>query len=222
VALAQAGGYDESSALTVVVDRPPFFCPALQLERGTRCFRASRRAERGGRPHGTLKNGEERLPTRSMGFDVLLYLPPIHPIGQSDIEGSANNAESASIAEVGSPWGGNRQWRRAAKSIHPESGGTMEGFHSLVERKDETAGIETQRSISPFQCFPDLLTFREHPEWFRMRRRARSNTRAPAKKYQTLIRSIRNGSWEIAVARVATIFEFWIDRGVRVEIFRRR
>src|SRR5207237_1441393 len=54
--------------------------------------------------HGTLKDVEARLPyVASMGFDVL-YLPPIHPIGQAFRKGR-NNATEASSEDVGSPWG---------------------------------------------------------------------------------------------------------------------
>ena len=53
--------------------------------------------------HGTFRDLEARLPyIASMGFDVL-YLPPIHPIGQSFRKGR-NNQVGAGPDGPGSPW----------------------------------------------------------------------------------------------------------------------
>src|SRR5207248_6635286 len=52
---------------------------------------------------GTFKDVTARLPyVAAMGFDVL-YLPPIHPIGQSYRKGR-NNALVAGPQDPGSPW----------------------------------------------------------------------------------------------------------------------
>src|SRR5262245_48522950 len=53
--------------------------------------------------HGTFKDCEARLPyVATMGFDVL-YLPPIHPIGEVHRKGK-NNATVAAADDPGSPW----------------------------------------------------------------------------------------------------------------------
>src|SRR5262249_34697686 len=52
--------------------------------------------------HGTFRDLEARLPyIAGMGFDVL-YLPPIHPVGQAHRKGK-NNSPTAEPGDVGSP-----------------------------------------------------------------------------------------------------------------------
>src|SRR5205085_8576408 len=79
--------------------------------------------------HGTFRDCIERLPyVAKLGFDVI-YLPPIHPIGEQFRKGK-NNAVSAQPGEPGSPWaigaaaGGH-------KAIHPELG-TLDDFRALI------------------------------------------------------------------------------------------
>ena len=61
--------------------------------------------------HGTLRDLIEHLPyVASMGFDVL-YLPPVHPVGQAFRKGK-NNAEKAQAGD-GKPVGNWRGGRRA-------------------------------------------------------------------------------------------------------------
>jgi starch synthase (maltosyl-transferring) len=100
--------------------------------------------------HGTFRDLEARLPyIASMGFDVL-YLPPIHPIGQSFRKGR-NNQVGAGPDGPGSPWavasaeGGH-------KSIHPQLG-TQEDFRRLVTRAGEH-GLEIALDLA-FQTSPD-------------------------------------------------------------------
>ncbi|MFO7813642.1 MAG: maltotransferase domain-containing protein, partial [Pelovirga sp.] len=70
--------------------------------------------------HGTFQDVIRQLPRiSSMGFDIL-YLPPIHPIGETFRKGR-NNTPNAQPDDVGSPWaigsaGGGHT------SIHPELG----------------------------------------------------------------------------------------------------
>ena len=79
--------------------------------------------------HGAFKDVEARLPyVAGMGFDVL-YLPPIHPIGDQFRKGR-NNSTTAEPNDPGSPWaigaaeGGH-------KAVHPELG-TLDDFRTLV------------------------------------------------------------------------------------------
>ncbi|MGH7504775.1 MAG: maltotransferase domain-containing protein, partial [Longimicrobiales bacterium] len=69
------------------------------------------------RRHGTFRDTEARLPyLRELGFDVL-YLPPIHPIGETKRKGR-NNVEEGRSGDVGSPWAiGSKEGGH--KSIHP-------------------------------------------------------------------------------------------------------
>src|SRR5579859_4347734 len=84
--------------------------------------------------HGTFKDCEARLPyVAEMGFDVL-YLPPIHPIGETHRKGP-NNSPGAGPGDPGSPWAiGSKAGGH--KSVHPELG-TLEDFRHLVARARE-------------------------------------------------------------------------------------
>src|SRR6476469_9413318 len=79
--------------------------------------------------HGTFRDLTAHLPRiASMGFDVL-YLPPIHPIGDKFRKGR-NNRVTAEKADVGSPWaiGGAGGGHMA---VHPELG-TLDDFRALA------------------------------------------------------------------------------------------
>src|SRR5690606_4832442 len=87
-----------------------------------------------GKRHGTFADLEAQLPRiEAMGFDVL-YLPPIHPVGESFRKGR-NNQPRAEPGDPGSPWaiGGAAGGHM---SIHPELG-TREDFARLVASAGE-------------------------------------------------------------------------------------
>jgi starch synthase (maltosyl-transferring) len=163
--------------------------------------------------HGTLKDVEARVRyVASMGFDVL-YLPPIHPIGRSHRKGR-DNAAAAEPGDVGSPWGiGSAEGGH--KSIHPELG-TIEDFRSVV-RAAEKHGIELALDIA-FQTSPDHPYVREHPEWFRKRPDgAIQYAENPPKKYQDIYPfDFETPAWQSLWEELRSIFEFWIDEGVRI------
>ena len=96
----------------------------------------------------------------AMGFDVV-YLPPIHPIGEAFRKGR-NNAVTAAPDDVGSPWAiGSRHGGH--KAVHPQLG-TLEDFRAFVA-KAAAHGLEVALDIA-FQASPDHPYVREHPEWF--------------------------------------------------------
>ncbi len=124
-----------------------------------RCFRAPL-------PDGPASTArwptvEALLPyVASMGFDVL-YLPPIHPIGEVERKGP-NNRAGAGPDDPGSPWAiGSREGGH--KAVHPRLG-TLADFRRLLAGAD-ALGIEIALDIA-FQCAPDHPYVREHPEWF--------------------------------------------------------
>jgi starch synthase (maltosyl-transferring) len=103
--------------------------------------------------HGTFKDVEKRLPyVASMSFDIL-YLPPIHPIGESFRKGP-NNTTTAAPGDVGSPWaigsslGGH-------KAVHPELG-TLEDFRSLVQAARQYEHRDRPRHCLPVRARPPL------------------------------------------------------------------
>lgn len=192
--------------LSVVVDRPKALF-STWYERFPRSSSAL-----AGR-HGTLKDLEKLLPEIArMGFDVL-YLPPLHPIGNSHRKGK-NNSPVAEPDDVGSPWAIGSE-EGGHKAIHPELG-NVEDFSSLV-RKTSELGMEVALDLA-FQCTPDHPYVREHPEWFRKRPDGTIQyAENPPKKYEDIypINFETNdilGLWE----ELKSVVVFWISKGVKI------
>ena len=163
--------------------------------------------------HGTFKDCEAQLPRiAKMGFDVL-YLPPIHPIGESFRKGKNNNPEF-SPGEPGSPWaiGSNAGGH---KSIHPELG-TLEDFTSLISRAREFK-IEIALDIA-FQCSPDHPYLKEHPEWFKHRPDGSIQyAENPPKKYQDIVPfDFECDDWKNLWLELKSVFDFWAGQGVKI------
>ena len=162
--------------------------------------------------HGTFRDCEARLPyIRSMGFDVV-YLPPIHPIGKSFRKGK-NNSVGAEPVDVGSPWAiGSLEGGH--KSTHPQLG-TLEDFKRFVLKAGEQR-LEVALDIA-FQCTPDHPYVRKHREWFRQRPDGTVQyAENPPKKYQDIYPlDFESPQWEALWQELKSIFEFWIEQGVR-------
>ena len=162
--------------------------------------------------HGSFKDVERLLPeVARMGFDVL-YLPPIHPIGQTHRKG-ANN-QPAKPGEPGSPWAIGSELG-GHKAIHPELG-TLEDFRSLVENA-AAHGIDIALDIA-FQCSPDHPYTREHPEWFRHRPDGSIQyAENPPKKYEDIYPfDFETAQWRELWSELLSIVTYWIDQGVRI------
>jgi starch synthase (maltosyl-transferring) len=163
--------------------------------------------------HGTFKDCERLLPYISeMGFDVL-YFPPIHPIGYTSRKGK-NNSTTARPDDPGTPWAiGSKEGGH--KAVHPQLG-TLEDFRNLMDRAREY-DIELALDIA-FQCSPDHLYVKEHPEWFRWRPDSTVQyAENPPKKYQDIYplefeTENRQELWE----ELKSIVDFWIEQGVRI------
>jgi starch synthase (maltosyl-transferring) len=163
--------------------------------------------------HGSFADVEALLPyVAAMGFDVL-YLPPIHPIGERERKGP-NNREGATAADPGSPWAiGSREGGH--KAVHAQLG-TLDDFRRLLARA-ATLGIEIALDIA-FQCAPDHPYVREHPEWF-LKRPDGSVQYAenPPKKYQDIYPFwFETDDWQALWTELKSVFEFWIAQGVRI------
>ncbi len=140
------------------------------------------------RSWGGLKGVRERIPELAdLGFDVL-YLPPVHPIGQTNRKGP-NNALTAGPGDPGSPWAiGDETGGHTA--LDPELG-TIEDFDALVA----TAGEHKIDIALDFaiQCSADHPWLTEHPEWFNRRPDGTLKyAENPPKKYQ----DIYNVNWD--------------------------
>src|SRR5262245_26365621 len=118
------------------------------------------RSARGDGQHATFKEAERELRrVAGMGFDVV-YLPPIHPIGQAFRKGP-NNALDAAPGDPGSPWaiGGTEGGHTA---VNPQLG-TLEDFDRYVKA---AAGLGLEIALDfAIQSSPDHPWVSAHPEW---------------------------------------------------------
>ena len=163
--------------------------------------------------HGTFRDVEARLPEiAAMGFDIL-YMPPIHPVGEAYRKGK-NNSVTAQPGDVGSPWavGGALGGHTA---LLPELG-TMSDFESLVAAA-RTNGMELALDIA-FQCSPDHPWVKLHPDWFIIRPDGSIQyAENPPKKYQDIYPlNFESPDWRGLWEALKGVFEFWIAKGVRV------
>ena len=163
--------------------------------------------------HGTLRDVEAKLPyLQQLGFDVL-YMPPIHPIGQAFRKGK-NNSTAARPEDVGSPWAiGAKEGGHTA--ILPELG-TLEDFQHLREASNEH-GLELALDIA-FQCSPDHPWVTEHPSWFKHRADGSIQyAENPPKKYQDIYPiDFESEDWEDLWDALAGVFLYWAEQGVRI------
>ena len=157
-----------------------------------------------------------------MGFDIL-YLPPIHPIGRAFRKGPNNSTTPGPDAE-GSPWAiGDSHigysligpCEGGHKSIHPKLG-TFADFDRLVAAT-RANGMELALDIA-FQCSPDHPWVTEHPDWFLHRPDGTIQyAENPPKKYQDIVPlNFESPDWRGLWDELRSVFQFWIDRGVRV------
>lgn len=168
--------------------------------------------------HGTLKDVEAQLPeVRAMGFDIL-YMPPIHPIGTAFRKGK-NNSTTAEAGDVGSPWAigakPSKHNEGGHKAIHPELG-TLKDFEHLVAAAHQHH-MELALDIA-FQCSPEHPWVAEHPEWFIIRPDGSIQyAENPPKKYQDIYPlNFESSDWRGLWDELYSVFEFWIERGVKV------
>ncbi|MBV9880974.1 MAG: alpha-1,4-glucan--maltose-1-phosphate maltosyltransferase [Gemmatirosa sp.] len=162
--------------------------------------------------HGTFREAEELLPrVAELGFDVV-YLPPIHPIGQQYRKGR-NNTLDPLPEDVGSPWaiGGEAGGHDA---VHPELG-TVADFERFVQRA-ASLGLEIALDYA-LQCSPDHPWVKAHPDWFHIRPDGTiAYAENPPKKYQDIYPinfwcDDRENLWNAC----RDVLLFWVDRGVK-------
>jgi starch synthase (maltosyl-transferring) len=162
--------------------------------------------------HGTFKDATEHLDyVAAMGFDVV-YLPPIHPIGEVNRKGPNNTLVAASW-DVGSPWAiGSREGGHDA--IHPELG-TMADFTALVKRAKKL-GMEIAIDLA-LQCAPDHPWVTTHPEWFTTRPDGSiAYAENPPKKYQDIYPLNFDNDPKGLYAECLRIVRHWIAAGVNI------
>ncbi|PPK62360.1 DUF3416 domain-containing protein [Actinokineospora auranticolor] len=166
-----------------------------------------------GKPvHGTFKTATKELDrVAAMGFDIV-YLPPIHPIGEVNRKGPNNNVDSKP-GDVGSPWAiGSSDGGHDA--IHPRLG-TFADFDAFVARAREL-DMEVALDFA-LQCAPDHPWVIKHPDWFTTRPDGTiAYAENPPKKYQDIYPLNFDNDPEGIYGEVLRILLFWVDRGVKV------
>ena len=162
--------------------------------------------------HGTFATAIGELDRiAKMGFDVV-YLPPIHPIGEVNRKG-ANNAVQAGPDDVGSPWAiGSVEGGHDA--LHPRLG-TFEDFEAFVARAGEL-GMEVALDYA-LQCAPDHPWAKEHQEWFTTRPDGTiAYAENPPKRYQDIYPLNFDSDPRGSYLEMLRVLLFWVERGVRI------
>ena len=146
-----------------------------------------------------------------MGFDVI-YLPPIHPIGEVNRKGP-NNTLDPGPGDPGSPWAiGSKDGGHDA--IHPDLG-TFDDFDAFVARADKL-GLEVALDLA-LQAAPDHPWVTSHPEWFTTRADGTiAYAENPPKKYQDIYPINFDNDPTGLCREVLRIVRLWISHGVRI------
>jgi starch synthase (maltosyl-transferring) len=162
---------------------------------------------------GTFAQAEQRLPAiRDMGFDVV-YLAPIHPIGETNRKGAGNSLRSKD-GDPGSPWAiGNGHGGHTA--IDPALGtiGDFERFVAAANR----LGMEIALDFA-IQCSPDHPWVKQHPQWFQHRPDGSIKyAENPPKEYQDIYPiDFDTPDYEGLRLELLSVIRYWIDHGVRI------
>jgi starch synthase (maltosyl-transferring) len=161
---------------------------------------------------GTFTTASKRLDAvAAMGFDVI-YLPPIHPIGEVNRKGP-NNTLDPGPDDPGSPWAiGSKDGGHDA--VHADLG-TLEDFDGFVTRAN-SLGLEVALDLA-LQCAPDHPWVKAHPEWFTTQADGKiAYAENPPKKYQDIYPLNFDNDPTGICKEVLRIVRHWIKHGVRI------
>jgi len=161
---------------------------------------------------GSFQTAAKRLDAvAAMGFDVI-YLPPIHPIGEVNRKGPNNTLEPGPD-DPGVPWAiGSKDGGHDA--IHPELG-TMADFDAFVSRA-RSLGLEVALDLA-LQAAPDHPWVTSNPKWFTTRADGTiAYAENPPKKYQDIYPVNFDNDPAGICQEVLRIVRLWMSHGVRV------
>jgi starch synthase (maltosyl-transferring) len=161
---------------------------------------------------GTFKTAAKRLDAvAAMGFDVI-YLPPIHPIGEVNRKGP-NNTLDPGPDDPGSPWAiGSKDGGHDA--IHPALG-TLADFDAFVARAGQL-GLQVAIDLA-LQCAPDHPWVTAHPEWFTTQADGTiAYAENPPKKYQDIYPLNFDNDPTGICKEVLRVVRHWMKHGVRI------
>jgi len=161
---------------------------------------------------GTFRTAAKRLDAvAEMGFDVI-YLPPIHPIGEVNRKGR-NNTLDPGPDDTGSPWAiGSKHGGHDA--VHPDLG-TLEDFDAFVSHAN-ALGLEVALDLA-LQAAPDHPWVTSHPQFFTTRADGTiAYAENPPKKYQDIY-PMNFDNDPVGICReVLRVVKHWMAHGVRV------
>ena len=123
-------------------------------------------------------------PSPTMGFDVI-YLPPIHPIGEARTARARTTPSTPGPDDPGSPVG-DRLARTAGTTPSTPTSARFDDFDAFVARGRASSA---SRSRSTSRCRPPPTTrgSTDHPEWFTTRADGTiAYAENPPKKYQDI------------------------------------
>ena len=161
---------------------------------------------------GTLLTAAKRLDAvAEMGFDVV-YLPPIHPIGELNRKGP-NNTLTPGPDDTGSPWAiGSKDGGHDA--VHPDLG-TLDDFDAFVARAREL-DLEVAIDLA-LQAAPDHPWVTSHPQFFTTRADGTiAYAENPPKKYQDIYPINFDNDPSGICREVLRIVRHWMAHGVRI------
>ncbi|PZS37794.1 MAG: alpha-1,4-glucan--maltose-1-phosphate maltosyltransferase, partial [Pseudonocardiales bacterium] len=162
--------------------------------------------------HGTFATATGELDRIArMGFDVV-YLPPIHPIGEVNRKGP-NNSVQARPDDVGTPWAiGSAEGGH--DTVHPRLG-SLEDFDAFVARAREL-GMEVALDYA-LNATPDHPWVKEHQEWFTTRPDGTiAYAENPPKRYQDIYPLNFDSDPRGSYLEMLRVMLFWVERGVRI------
>ncbi|CAO5249334.1 alpha-1,4-glucan--maltose-1-phosphate maltosyltransferase [Frankia sp. AgKG'84/4] len=161
---------------------------------------------------GTFLTAAERLPAiADMGFDVV-YLPPIHPVGEVNRKGP-NNTLVPGPDDPGSPWAIGSE-HGGHDAVHPDLG-TIEDFDLFVARA-RSLGLEVALDLA-LQCAPDHPWAKVHPEWFVVRSDGSiAYAENPPKKYQDIYPLNFDADPTGLYQEILRVVRHWTAHGVRI------
>jgi len=163
--------------------------------------------------HGTFNDCARLLPrVKNMGFDVV-YLPPIHPIGEVNRKGK-NNTTEAKEGDVGSTWGVGSQYG-GHKDIHPQLG-NIDDFKALIQTaKDNNLEIAMDYAL---QAAPDHPWVKDHPKWFKWRPDGTVQyAENPPKKYQDILPIYwESEDYKALWNECLDVMLYWVNCGINI------
>ena len=162
---------------------------------------------------GTFKDCAVRLPSiRDMGFDVL-YLAPIHPIGETNRKGR-NNSLTAKSGEPGSPWAIGSQ-HGGHDAVEPALG-TMKDFDAF-QKAVRDHGMEIALDFA-INATPDHPYVTLHPTWFKQRPDGTIKyAENPPKKYEDIYAfDFYSIDWQEIWQEMKRVLLFWIEHNVKI------